>query len=96
MTSEKHESDKTINVRVLTTSGSYPEHGFDKEPVTRAISAILIKAAGVLGIVDTARWVVRIKEHGQVREVSPTSSYEQLGLHGEVKLDWGPNEAGGG
>ena len=93
---KNYSENKSMNVRVLTTSGNYPEHDFEKVLVTQPIADFLNKAANALGIVNTSRWMVRIKEHGQVRDVSPTSTYEQLGLHGEVKLDWGPNEAGGG
>lgn len=90
------QNEKTINVRVLTTSGNYPEDGFVKVPVTQPLNEILAVAAEALSIVDTSRWVVRIKERGENEEVPPSSTYQQLGLHGQAKLDWGPSEAGGG
>lgn len=86
------DADREINVRVLTTSGNYPDRGHEKVPVTEQIEAILKRAAAKLKIVDTARWAVKIDN----KQVSATGTYLQLGLHGEVKLDWGPTEGGGG
>jgi len=88
------EEVKTINVRVVTTSGTYPENGHEKVPLTEPIQGILSRAAADLGVVDTSRWVVTVK--GSATPISPTTTYEQAGLHGEVKLDWGPESAAGG
>lgn len=86
------DADREINVRVLTTSGSYPDRGHEKVSVAEQFEAILKRAANKLKIVDTARWVVKIDN----KQVSTSATYLQLGLHGEVKLDWGPAEGGGG
>ncbi|MDO8776893.1 MAG: hypothetical protein Q7K57_50925 [Burkholderiaceae bacterium] len=85
---EKHK----INVRVITSSGHYPEHGHEKVPLTELVKDILGRAATSLGIVDTAQWVANV--NGAPIDVSKT--YEQLGLHGEVKIDYGRSEGGGG
>jgi hypothetical protein len=89
---KKPTKPKTINVKVLTSSGSYPKHGHEKVPLTEALSEILARAAAALQIVDTARWVVSVNG----KDVPATATYAGLGLHGEVKLDWGPAEGGGG
>jgi hypothetical protein len=85
---------RTINVRVLTTSGKYPLEGMQKVPETETLQAILDRAAEALRIVDTARWKVALKDGTEV--LSPTATYVQLGLHGEAMLDWGPDAGGGG
>lgn len=81
-----------INVRVITSSGHYPEHGHERVPITEVVKDILDRAATSLGIVDTAQWVANV--NGTPVNVSMT--YEQLGLHGEVKIDYGRSEGGGG
>lgn len=97
MTAEEKTNDskhgvKEINVRVLTTSGSYPTKGHEKVPVTEQVLEILKRAASALKIVDFSTWVVKVDG----KPISSESTYEALGLHGEVKLDWGPTEGGGG
>ena len=90
--SSKTPEERTINVRVITSSGHYPQHGHEKVPVTEPVKAILARAAEKLVIVDTSQWVANV--NGSPIEVSQT--YAQLGLHGEVKIDWGRSEGGGG
>lgn len=85
---------RTVNVRVLTTSGKYPENGLEKVPETEPLQAILDRAAAALGIVDTARWKLALKDRTEI--LSPTATYAQLGLHGAAMLDWGPDAGGGG
>ena len=84
--------DRTINVRVITSSGGYPCKGHEKVPLTEPVSAVLVRAASALGIVDTTQWVAAV--NGAQIDVSKT--YVQLGLHGEVKIDYGRSEGGGG
>jgi hypothetical protein len=81
-----------INVRVITTSGSYPAHGHEKAPLAEEIAVILARAASALGIVDTSQWVARIDG----TDVDPHRTYADLGYHGEVKIDFGRREGGGG
>lgn len=88
----KKNEPRTINVRVHTTSGNYPVHGHEKVSVTEQVQEILKRAADELELVGTADWIVRIGD----KIVSGSSTYEQLGEHGEVKLDWGASEGGGG
>lgn len=90
-TDDKHQAH-TINVRVVTSSGHYPKHGHEKVPVEEPIQAILNRAANQLEIVDSSSWVATI--NGAV--VQATMTYQQLKLHGEVVIDWGRHEGGGG
>lgn len=97
MTTEVKKDDpehgsKEINVRVLTTSGTYPIKGHERVPVIEQIREILKRAASALKIVDFSTWVVKVDG----KPVSPDATYASLGLRGEVKLDWGPTEGGGG
>lgn len=85
-------NDKEINVRVVTTSGNYPEHGHEKVPASEAVAEILKRAAKKLEIADVTGWVAKVKDD----VVNTSSSYAALGLKGEVKIDFGPNEGGGG
>ncbi|HMO79578.1 MAG TPA: hypothetical protein PKD24_02185 [Pyrinomonadaceae bacterium] len=77
---------------VVTTSGSYPKNGFERTPIRQKISVILKKAANKLEITDTTDWVATVGE----QEVNPDSSYLDCGLSGEVEIDYGPREGGGG
>lgn len=92
MSTETKEKPKEINARVITTSGSYPDHGHEKVAVTEPVMAILSRAANALNITDISTWVAKID--GTV--VNTSSTYLELNLKGEVKIDFGPNEGGGG
>lgn len=85
-------NDKEINVRVVTTSGNYPDKGHEKVPTSETVQEVLKRAATKLEIADVTNWVAKVK--GEVINVS--SSYAALGLKGEVKIDFGPDEGGGG
>jgi hypothetical protein len=97
----KHEFEmkdkvRAINVRVITTSGKYPENGQEKVPETEALSGVLARAANALILANSATIDWKLAIVGRDGAVSSTATYEQLGLTGEVKLDWGPNAGGGG
>jgi hypothetical protein len=81
-----------VEVAVVTTSGSYPDEGFDRTPVHQKIKVILKKATHELGITDTTDWVATVGD----QELDVDASYEQLGLSGKVEIDYGPREGGGG
>lgn len=93
---EMKDKVRTINVRVITTSGKYPENGHEKVPETEPLSAVLARAAEDLKLADSATTGWKVAVVGKEGAVSPSSTYEQLSLNGEVKLDWGPNAGGGG
>lgn len=81
-----------VAVRVLTTSGSYPAKGHEAVPASEAVRQILLRAAEALGIANTADWVAKIDGN----EIDPSRTYTELHLHGEVKIDFGKREGGGG
>lgn len=87
----KHRGPR-VAVRVLTTSGSYPTKGHEAVPDSEAVSEVLKRAAAALGIANTSEWVAKIKGN----EIDPSQTYAALQLHGEVKIDFGKREAGGG
>lgn len=81
-----------VLVRVITTSGAFPRTGENRVKETTLISFVLDDAASDLRLTDTGCWVVR--EGG--RQINPERSFAEEGLHGMVKLQWGPHEGGGG
>lgn len=85
-------NDRFIQVAVLTTSGSFPDDGFKRVPINQPVAVLLKKAAKELGLTDTDGWVARVDD----REIDPTQSYHEIGLVGEITVDWGPAEGGGG
>ena len=81
-----------VEVAVVTTSGTYPESGFDKTPSHQKVSVQLGKAAKKLKLTSTDGWVARVAGN----EVDPTKSYLDNNLSGETLIDWGPRQGGGG
>lgn len=88
----EHHHDHFVEVKVVTTSGNFPAEGHEKVPQDQHIEHILAQARNKLKIVDIEGWVARIGG----TEVAPTKTYAELGLHGEVKIDYGKHEGGGG
>jgi hypothetical protein len=86
-TGEQH-----LQVVVVTTSGTFPKVGSDRVPANQPVKVELHRAQKELEIADTAGWIVRVGN----AEIDPNKSYMENGLEGEVKLDWGPREGGGG
>lgn len=95
------QSDKTpdhspggprVAVRVLTTSGSYPNKGHEAVAASEAVNEILTRAASALGITNTSEWVAKVDG----TEIDPSRTYAELQFHGEVKIDFGKREGGGG
>lgn len=89
---EKEKSENHLEVAVVTTSGSYPDEGFEKTPGHQKVKVILKKAADKLGIVSTTNWVAKVDG----REINPELSYEENNLSGKITIDYGPREGGGG
>ena len=81
-----------IAVAVFTTSGTFPVQGMLRVKVSTLISDVLDKAAKALHLTDTANWVVTVDG----KDVAPNLTFDQAGFHGEVELEWGPREGGGG
>jgi len=87
-----HQHHHEIEVLVYTTSGSYPHHGFVAVPVTDKVSLILADAKEALHLTDTSTWVATVAGN----EIDPNRTFEQDGLKGQVTIQWGPREGGGG
>ena len=81
-----------IEVAVVTTSGTWPEKGFDSVPIHQPIKVELQQAAKELKIADTTGWVATVKG----RELNIEQSYIENQLSGQVEIDYGPREGGGG
>ncbi len=94
---EKHEGHEEntgnfVQVAVVTTGGSFPDDGFTKAPSHQKVRIFLSEAARELKIADYSGWIARVNS----REIDPEKSYEGNGLSGEVEIDFGPREGGGG
>lgn len=89
---DKEHQEQFVDVAVVTTSGTYPESGFDKTPSHQKVSVQLSKAARELNLASTDGWVARAGGN----EIDPTKSYLDNGISGEILIDWGPRQGGGG
>ena len=87
-----HNKENFVNVAVVTTGGSYPDEGFEKTPSNQKIRIFLSEAARKLNIADFSNWIARVDD----KEVDPEESYETNGLAGNIEIDFGPREGGGG
>lgn len=94
MTNEKHDKKPETHVDVLitTTSGNYPDTGRDRVPVNQPVRQQLQAAAKKLDIVDTTGWVAMV--NGEL--IDPAKSYAENNLTGNVTIDYGRSEGGGG
>jgi hypothetical protein len=91
--SRKDEHPDKVLVVVVTTAGVYPAEGAARYLARTPISAVLVDAKAKLGITTVPPdWVVMVKN----TDVNPSQSFEQAHLSGEVKIEWGPREGGGG
>ncbi|ASP73340.1 hypothetical protein CDO28_18510 [Sinorhizobium meliloti] len=90
--SRPHHSPEKVAVTVFTTSGTYPSQGALRVRTSVMIADVLAKAAEALSLADTSTWIVTIDG----TQIAPSQTFEQAGLHGEVELEWGAPEGGGG
>jgi hypothetical protein len=81
-----------IEVAIVTTSGTWPEEGFDSVPIHQPIKVQLQQAAKKLKIADTTGWVATVGG----RELNIEQNYLENQLSGQVQIDYGPREGGGG
>lgn len=81
-----------VEVVVLTTSGSYPITGYDRVPSHQKVRIELEKAKKVLKIVDTNDWIALVNGS----EIEIDRSYLENQLQGQINIDWGPPQGGGG
>jgi hypothetical protein len=92
MNTEKEKPENHVEVAVVTTSGSWPDEGFEGTPSNQKVKIVLKKAVDKLHIVSTEKWVAKVNG----REVNPDLSYEENHLSGKITIDYGPREGGGG
>ena len=92
-----HERDHhLVDVSISTTAGFFPAEGFNRVPVNQKVEIELRKAMEALKIKDTAGWVASVITAAGKRPVDPAKTYAENGLSGEIEIDWGPSEGGGG
>jgi hypothetical protein len=81
-----------VEVQVVTTSGTFPEHGTDRNSINQPVRVVLDRAQKKLDITNASDWLATVGGH----EIDPAKSYAANHLSGQVKIDWGPREGGGG
>jgi hypothetical protein len=79
-------------VAIVTTSGSYPDAGFDEVPENQPVKVELDRAAHELHITNTTGWIATVGGN----ELHVEQSYAANHLHGTVEISYGPRETGGG
>ena len=84
--------EQFVQVAVVTTSGSFPQSDFERTPKHQKIRVILQKAADKLNITDTTDWIALVDD----REINIEGNYLENNLDGQVEIDYGPREGGGG
>jgi hypothetical protein len=87
----RHGNDKLL-VTVITTSGVFPAQGALRVEPAELIANVLARAARKLNLTDTADWVAQVNG----ADINPQYSFVQAGLSGEVDIEWGAREGGGG
>lgn len=88
--------DHFVEVSISTTAGFFPTGGFNRVPVNQSVDIELLKAKEELKIKDTAGWVASVITPEGKRTIDPAKTYAENGLSGELEIDWGPSEGGGG
>lgn len=88
--------EKFVEVSISTTAGFFPAEGFNRVPAHQKAEVELEKAKRELKIKDTAGWVATVTGPSGKRVIDPAKTYLENGLSGEVEIDWGPSEGGGG
>ena len=84
--------DHHIFVAVQTTSGRWPEQGFERVPPHEHVEAFLIRAQKELKLVGVANWQAVVGE----KMLNANQSFEANGLSGKIVIQYGPPAGGGG
>jgi hypothetical protein len=92
----KHKREHFVGVSVSTTAGFYPAEGFNQVPEDQKVEVDLHKAKEELKIKDTKGWVATVTLPSGKRDINTALTYKENGLAGDVEIDWGPSEGGGG
>ncbi|OYU71406.1 MAG: hypothetical protein CFE28_16265 [Alphaproteobacteria bacterium PA2] len=90
--SRRADHAQKVLVTVVTTAGTFPAEGFKRYPASALISEILADAKRKLKITDTDTWIVTVGG----TDVDVNLTLAQACLAGEVVLEWGAREGGGG
>lgn len=93
---EKEGTDQFVSVSVSTTAGFFPAEGFNRVPAHQKVGVELGKAADALKIKDPSGWITTVITSTGKKNIDPGRSYLENGLSGELEIDWGPSEGGGG
>lgn len=83
---------KELEASVITMSGAYPKKGKKKVKTADLVSEFLADAQKHLHLTDTTGWIATVDG----REINPTQTFAQNGLHDTAVLQWGPPHSGGG
>jgi len=90
------EAERKLDVSISTTAGFYPTEGFDAVPEKQAVQTELDKAKHHLKIKDVNGWIATVISESGKRQIDPARSYAENNLSGQIEIDWGPSEGGGG
>jgi hypothetical protein len=85
-----------VEVSVSTTAGFYPTEGFNRVSPNQKVEVELGKAKEALKIKEATGWVVSVITPAGKRPIDPAKTYAENGLSGQIEIDWGPSEGGGG
>ena len=88
--------EKLVEVSISTTAGFYPAEGYVQVPVDEKVEFQLEKAGRELDIKSTSDWVAKVNGPKGMRAIDPMKTYMENELSGQVDIDWGPKEGGGG
>lgn len=88
----RHVKAAKVLVTVFTTSGTFPAQGALRVDVDAVIATVLERAAKKLKLTSTVGWVVQVNGN----DINPSLTFAQAGINGEVDLEWGAREGGGG
>lgn len=92
LVSRKADNAQKVLITVVTTAGTFPAEGFKRYPASTVITEILADAKRKLKITDTDAWIVTVGG----TDVDVNLTLAQAHLSGEVVLEWGAREGGGG
>lgn len=100
MTDHNHEEAEhrkhAVEVSISTTAGFFPTEGFSHVSAQQAVQVELDRAKHALHIKDTTKWIASVVGLSGKRVIEPAKTYTENGLSGNVEIDWGPSEGGGG
>ncbi len=81
-----------VNVAVITTSGRWPEQGFEKVASHEPVQTGLTRAEHAPKLVGVNDWLATVGD----RELDRHQSFEHQGLSGQILINYGPRAGGGG